>query len=178
LLALLVAAASAPATITVEGWPVRRLSQAEQEERRCLGLCYNCDKKFGRGHNRVCKCLFLLSMALWRTRRMFRSRPRQAPMRRSPTSPSMQIRVVLGGTSLVALLDSGSTHNFISEAAVQRTGLPLQHRPQLTATVANDKRVSCLGIIRQVAFTVDGDTFSADLFILPLAGHDVVLGTQ
>jgi hypothetical protein len=27
-------------------------------------------------------------------------------------------------------------------------------------------------------FTVDGDTFSADLFILPLAGHDVVLGTQ
>jgi hypothetical protein len=63
-------------------------------------------------------------------------------------SDTMQIRVVLGGMSLVALLDSGSTHNFISEAVVQRIGLPLQHRPRLTTIVANDKRVSCLGIIR------------------------------
>ena len=51
---------TAPATVTVEGRPVKRLTQAEQEERRRLGLCYNCDEKFGRGHNRVCKCLFLL----------------------------------------------------------------------------------------------------------------------
>jgi hypothetical protein len=33
---------------------------AEQEEHRRLALCYNCDEKFVRGHNRVCKCLFLL----------------------------------------------------------------------------------------------------------------------
>ena len=51
---------TAPATVTVEGRPVKRLTQAEQEERRRLGLCYNCDEKFGRGHNRVCKRLFLL----------------------------------------------------------------------------------------------------------------------
>jgi hypothetical protein len=36
-------------TVTVEGQPVKRLTQAEQEERRRLGLCYNCDEKFGRG---------------------------------------------------------------------------------------------------------------------------------
>jgi hypothetical protein len=47
-------------TVTVEGRPVKRLTQAEQEERRRLGLCYNYDEKFGRGHNRVCKRLFLL----------------------------------------------------------------------------------------------------------------------
>ena len=51
---------TAPATVTVEGRPVKRLTQAEQEERRRLGLCYNCDEKFGRGHNWVCKRLFLL----------------------------------------------------------------------------------------------------------------------
>lgn len=43
-----------PALITVEGRSIRRLTQAEQEERRRLGLCYNDDEKFGRGHNRVC----------------------------------------------------------------------------------------------------------------------------
>ncbi|XP_066330153.1 uncharacterized protein [Miscanthus floridulus] len=40
---------AAPATITVEGRPVRRLTQAEQEERRRLGLYYNYDEKFGPG---------------------------------------------------------------------------------------------------------------------------------
>jgi len=55
---------AAPATITVEGRPVRRLIQAEQEERRHLGLCYNCDEKFGRGHNQVCKRLFLLDSVI------------------------------------------------------------------------------------------------------------------
>jgi hypothetical protein len=51
-------------TVTVEGRPVKRLTQAEQEEHRRLGLCYNYDEKFGRGHNCVCKRLFLLDCAV------------------------------------------------------------------------------------------------------------------
>ena len=90
----------------------------------------------------------------------------------------MQLNVSLGGTSFLALLDSGSTHNFISESAAQRTGLPLQRRPRLTATVANGERVSCVGVIRGAAITIHGDTFHADLFVMPLAGFDMVLGTH
>jgi len=33
------------------------------EERRRLGLCFNCNEKFGRGHNRVCQRIFLLDLA-------------------------------------------------------------------------------------------------------------------
>jgi hypothetical protein len=36
----------------------RRLTPAEQVERRCQGLCYNCDEPFVRGHQ--CKRLFYL----------------------------------------------------------------------------------------------------------------------
>lgn len=50
---------------------------------------------------------------------------------------TLQLPVSLGDISLIALLDTGSTHNFISEGATQQTGLPLQRRPRLTATVAN-----------------------------------------
>jgi hypothetical protein len=91
---------------------------------------------------------------------------------------TMQIDVNLTGHAFIVLLDSRSTHNFISESAAQRTGLPLQHRPRLTATVANGDQVSCVGIIRQAAITMHGDIFLVDLFVMPLAGYDMVLGTQ
>ena len=45
------AAIAAAPTVTVEGRPVRRLSMTEMEEHRQLGLCFNCNEKFGRGHN-------------------------------------------------------------------------------------------------------------------------------
>ena len=38
---------------------------------------------------------------------------------------TMQIHLKLGNTSLVAPLDSGSTDNIISEAAAERSGLPV-----------------------------------------------------
>jgi hypothetical protein len=37
-----------------------RLSTAEQAERRRLGLCFNCDEKYSRGHNRFCKRIFFM----------------------------------------------------------------------------------------------------------------------
>ena len=33
------------------------------KERCRLGLCFNCNEKFGRGHNRVCQRIFLLDLA-------------------------------------------------------------------------------------------------------------------
>jgi hypothetical protein len=47
------------------------------------------------------------------------------------------LRVTLGAANLVALVDTGSTHNFIGDAAARHTGLPIHPRPRLTATVAN-----------------------------------------
>eukprot|EP00267_Zea_mays_P046571 XP_020398954.1 uncharacterized protein LOC109942005 [Zea mays] len=175
---------AAPGTITVEGRTIKRLSQAEQEERRRLGLCYNCDDKFTRGHNRICKRLFLLEGLEEEDEAVEDVGTEETPvfslqaLAGVALTDTMQLQVTLGATSLVAMLDSGSTHNFISEVAAARTGLPLEHRPRLTAMVANGERVACVGVIRNAPLDIGGHCFPADLYVMPLAGYDVVLGTR
>jgi hypothetical protein len=86
--------------------------------------------------------------------------------------------VVVGAATFVALVDTGSTHNFIGESAARRSNLPIEPRPRLTATVANGKCVSCPGVLRQSQVTINNRAFGVDLFVMPLAEYDVVFGTH
>jgi hypothetical protein len=176
-------------TITVEGCPIKHLTQAEQEERRRLGPCYNCDDKFTRGRNRVCKRLFLLEGFEEEDDGVATKTAEDVRTEDMPVfslqalagvafTNTMKLEVGLGSASLVPLLDSGSTHNFISEAAARQTGLPLQHRPCLTAMVANGERVVCVSVIRDAPLTIGGASFPADLYVMPLAGYVVILGIR
>jgi hypothetical protein len=170
-----------------ERQPGRRLSVEEQQERRRLGLCFNCDEKYSRGHNRTCRRLFFvegveLEMAVDAAGDAVPAE--EAPIYSLhvvagvPTFDTLQVRAFLGTAVLVALLDTGSTHNFIGERAAYRSGLHIQPRPRLTATVANGERIICPGVIRDAPIRVHGDTFHVNLFVMPLAGFDLVLGTQ
>ncbi|WVZ88752.1 hypothetical protein U9M48_035232 [Paspalum notatum var. saurae] len=84
----------------------------------------------------------------------------------------MKVALSLGVSMLQAWLDSGSTHNFILEAAAARCGLKFEERTGLQVAVANGERLPCLG------GRVHDQNFTVDLFVLPLAGYDIVLGTQ
>jgi hypothetical protein len=102
----------------------RRLTPEEQAERHRLGLCFNCNEKYSRGHNRFCRRLFFIDgVEIDDTGDAVAGADNEAGV---PMADTMQIAVTLGATSLVALLDSGSTHNFISEVAARRFGLPLR----------------------------------------------------
>jgi hypothetical protein len=170
-----------------ERQPGRRLSKDEQEERRRLGLCFNCDEKYSRGHNRTCRRIFYVEGVQLET-----DDDAAAAAEPEGDAPvyslhavagvsgfdTLQVRALLGPAVLVALLDTGSTHNFIGERAAHRSGLHIQPRPRLTATVANGERIVCPGVIRDAPVTVHGETFHVDLFVMPLAGFDLILGTQ
>jgi hypothetical protein len=41
--------------------PVKHLSLPEQEERRRQGLCLNCNERYTRGHNCICKRIFFIN---------------------------------------------------------------------------------------------------------------------
>jgi hypothetical protein len=172
---------SPPAT---DGRPIRRLSQSEMEERRRLGLCFNCNEKFARGHNRVCQRIFLLDLADDDEEAATDDEPHQSPlisllaMAGVRTRETMQVHIQLGGNRLLALLDSGSTHNFVSSETTGRTSLKLNPRGNMNVTMENGEKVPCPGVYRNVPFTIDGESFTTNFFALPLVGYDVVLRTE
>ena len=103
------------------------------EERRPLGLCFNCNKKFGRRHNRVCQCIYLLDLAPGDDDGASElddaaiDDPQISlhAITGVRTSETMQIHLTLGSISLRALIDSGFMHNFIVEEPSARTTLTL-----------------------------------------------------
>ncbi|WVZ53447.1 hypothetical protein U9M48_004387 [Paspalum notatum var. saurae] len=184
-------AASAPArSSTTTGRTIKRLSSDEMEDRRRQGLCFNCDEPYSKGHNRVCKHLFLLDLAEAEDDDDTEDKDeRDDAAATEPVislhaiagvtaSQTMQVPVVLGATTVASLIDSGSTHNFISESAAAKTGLAFPQRAGMRVAVANGKHLPCVGVLQEATFTIHSAPFTTDIFILPLAGFDMVLGTQ
>jgi len=137
-----------------------------------------------RRHNRVCARLFVLEVA---------NLDEQDPPSDDDTSPpqvslhaiagvrtrdTMQVVVQLGNITVTALIDSGSTHNFVSEAAARHTGLCFIPRTDLEVTVANGDCVRCPGVFRDAVFSIDNEHFRADVYVLPLGEYVMVLGTD
>jgi hypothetical protein len=122
------------------GRAIRWLSPEEMDERRRLGLCFNCDEKFARGHNRVCKHLFL---------KLHEGESddgnTEEPASNNPVislhaiagvtaNKTMQVPVSLGTVSIVALIDSRSTqlhlqsHRHTNRSPGRVTGEHVHHR--------------------------------------------------
>ncbi|XP_071681602.1 uncharacterized protein [Lolium perenne] len=165
---------SAPALV------FKKLTPAEMDDRRAKNLCFNCDEKFVRGHR--CKRLFYIQSADDEEEPLADAHEEAKisllAVTGIPTSDTMQVAIRIGDRDLVALLDSGSTHNFIHEELATIVGLPFSSDRRLGVTVANGDRVTCRGLLKQAAITIDTENFLVDLHAIPLGGFDVVLGTR
>ncbi|WVZ95693.1 hypothetical protein U9M48_041425 [Paspalum notatum var. saurae] len=102
------------------GQQVKRLSPEEQAERRRLGLCYNCNEPYSRGHNHVCRLIFYI-----------------------------------GGVEIAEEGDAAG------EADPEAPVFSLRACPSATR-----------------CRSMSPEDFRVDLYVMPLAGYDLVLGTQ
>jgi hypothetical protein len=138
-----------PPPTSMEGRSIKRLSPAEMDEWRWLGLCFNCNEKFGHGHNRVCQRLFLITFA---DKDDVDTESPMEPLADEPTisvlaisgvrtRETMQMGISIDGSSFCTLLDSGSTHNFITEEVAARTDLVLRPQGGMRVIVANGDSV-------------------------------------
>jgi hypothetical protein len=169
--------------VTVAGRTVRRLTPAEVDERRRNGQCFNCDEKYVRGHNRVCAKLFSLEIhddddSLELEDPAEQPRISLIAIAGVRSRDTMQVLVRFCAVTVTALLDSGSTHNFVSAPAAARCGLCFIPRTNISVTVANGDKVPATGVFRDTPFSINNEAFWADFFVLPLGGYDLVLGTD
>lgn len=94
-------------------------------ERRSKGLCCNCDKSYSAGHR--CKRIFCLLVEDHADEYELEE---EIPLEISlhaitgiRNSQTMQLHVLVNRHPMLGLVDSGSTHNFISESTSIRFGL-------------------------------------------------------
>jgi len=88
------------------------------------------------------------------------------------------VYVQIGNEQCVALLDSGSTHNFIRGDVARRVGLHFSPCPGAGVIVANGDRVECRGLAHDVGIRIADEVFSVDCYSLPLDKWDMVLGIK
>jgi hypothetical protein len=135
----------------------KHLSLQEQEERHRQGLYFNCNERYTWGYNRVCKLIFYIhdvELDLADDATTGDDQNTKSPVFSLHAVTGMaicntvQLHVAVDAATFFALINTGSTHNFIGEATARRSSLTIKPRPQLTATVANAECVACPGVLR------------------------------
>lgn len=156
-------------------------------ECRRQGLCYNCDEPYVRGHK--CQRLFYLEVCDFDEADPIDNTENQDASDMPPlislhaiagirNEDTMQLHVSVGNHAMIALLDSGSTHNFVSAEAARCIGLQFHNSNGASVVVANGDRVACRGLAHDVALRIVDEYFAVDCYTIPLDCYDMVLGVS
>ncbi|KAL6331615.1 hypothetical protein AAG906_011555 [Vitis piasezkii] len=128
----------------------KRLSWEEIRKKRSLGLCFSCDERYTPGHKcRQPQLLLMEGESGWESSEMEEPLVEQEPeislyaLAGWSESRTMRIYAQIGQHQLVALIDSGSTHNFISEKMATMLQLPVVPTRPFPVRVANGTPMQC-----------------------------------
>lgn len=94
----------------------------------------------------------------------------------TPTPKIVRLLGILKNHQVIILIDSGSTHNFGDTELATLLGILPKDEGAINVRVVNGQEVVSLSRSRDVNIKMAGSMFQVDLYVLPLAGCDVVLG--
>jgi hypothetical protein len=94
------------------------------------------------------------------------------------TAKNMLLLVMIHGERLIALVDTGSMHNFLSVDAMRRLALQPAGAEKFSVTVANGDRLTCHGVARQVPIVIGDEPFSIECVGIDLGCYDFILGVD
>uniref|UniRef100_A0ACD5TK13 Uncharacterized protein n=1 Tax=Avena sativa TaxID=4498 RepID=A0ACD5TK13_AVESA len=95
-----------------------------------------------------------------------------------PTAKTIRLCAVGGDQIMLMLVDSGSTHSFISSDMVARLHCTTTPIAPIQVHVAGGGLLSCDRMVKDFRWMVKNHSFSADLRVVDLGGYDAVLGVD
>lgn len=85
--------------------------------------------------------------------------------------------IVIGGVATHTLFDSGATHSFVSPEMIGKGGFRREPGKVIgIVNAAGGQVMHSLGMVRNIAVTIGGIVMPADLVIVQLKHHQVILG--
>lgn len=160
-----------------------------REQRRIAVLCFRCGDKYHIGHQ--CKRQILLLEGN-DTQEEGEAEDGDCEGLEEEDNGEISIHALKGmvnnkiikvegqakGGSLMILIDSGSTHNFLDEGTARRLNCKLAGTLPLSVTVANGQKVLSRSSCNGFCWEMQGEEFETDLRLLQLGSCDVVLGVD
>ena len=95
-----------------------------------------------------------------------------------PGKSTFSLLVTIAGKRAVALVDSGSSDTFISNAFVEKHNILTAPTQSAKVAVAGGSFLTSDGVVAQTKYKVQGHTFQSSFRVLPLKTFDIVLGTD
>ncbi|XP_063938080.1 uncharacterized protein LOC135147942 [Daucus carota subsp. sativus] len=178
----------------------KKLSLAELTEKRQKGLCYHCDQKYEPGHDCRKKKLFVLIgdeevaavqneeelTITWEGCNTEQPQEDECAaakvslhaMNGSQGSGTIKLQGNIQGHLVNILVDSGSTHDFMSQNLAKRLQLKTNPCAPFSITVADGNKVQCNTTVEPVKWSMADEVFSTNMHLIPLGGYDIILGAQ
>ena len=140
-------------------FPLKRLTPTKLKERREKGLCYNCNERFVPGHR--CKKLFVIEacskeedndsdMELEELEEIETLGIYLHAMCGRDGPETMRVVGLIQAVPTTILLDSGSSHNFVSESLARKLQLHPVKGPRIRLMVASGEKLvsegKCVGV--------------------------------
>ena len=164
------------------------------QRRRARGLCFNCNDKFTAGHKCTKAQLLILECETTPEEGLYEEFAAEEPIMESTETvnpkitlyalsgwaapQTMRVMAKIGQYAIVILIDSGSTHNFISSRLANLLQLPIKPTTSFSVQVANGAKLTCQGMFEKVQILIQNIPFSLTVYSLPITGLDMVLGIQ
>ncbi|KAF2314301.1 hypothetical protein GH714_025183 [Hevea brasiliensis] len=99
-------------------------------------------------------------------------------MRGTLGAQTMCVAGTCGKRSLQVLIDTGSTHNFLDSHIARKVGCELVKVTGVVVEVANGQELQCEHFCKEFTWCMQNQTFTTEVFILPLDSYDLILGAS
>jgi hypothetical protein len=165
-----------------------RLTPQQMDERREKGLCFNCDRKYSKGHKCSEKKVFYIDNEEEEDQELEPSQDLEleetTPMISChalvniSTPQTLKIEGYIKKKKVTMLIDSGSTHNFINYKLAKFLNCFVFPTPEFQVMIADGGIINCSGKCHSIKLNMGEYLLDSPMIAIQMGGVDVVLGVQ